>query len=752
MNRLYFFCAALLLQVVVLFSCKEEVDTTETAGNAVGFSAADVASASRAAVLDIDGLKEPAGGFRVSAYSTDLGSWASAKDNAKPGFMYDQLVEWKTSPDRWEYSPVKYWPGKVDGANYGKVSFFAWSKNAESIASVSANTAAGAPKLTVTVPDAQANQKDLVTDVLIDETSQTTSGGVVPFAFSHVLSRIGFEARLKEQYLDATVKVTSLKVSYGDKAVKSKGTYTFGDTDDAEGTWALDATYMSSTVSDEVVTADVTLDNTASLTTTPLNGENAYLMLLPQTVGDGDVLLDVTWTVTATDDAVVTNVQTISLPAQTWVQGWAYDYELVVSLTAVTFGGVTVNKWDDDILFAPCTITYKANGGTGADVVEERITNITSYPLWNGHTFTSPAANHILDRWNTQADGSGVSYAAGATIKFPGDLTLYAQWAVPPVNCYMVALGGEVTFPVARAYVNDGLNNDTLRVDTLSDYTGAFTSAVVWDDSSVINGTPSVSGNGKSAKVTVNTNNVSGNAVVAVKKSGGDIVWSWHIWVTDYDGSVTYTNEYNTNNNGSSFVFMDRNLGATQAGLGSGASTGLFYQWGRKDPFQATGSVTTAATSSTIGTIVYTLRHPDEFITAGSSPYDWHYASRNNELWGHSGVKTIYDPCPWGWRVPKNSGMSAATSHWYGFTKDNVIGAFSQGYNWGTNALYPAAGCRSYSTGNFYNGGSHGYYWSASPYDSSGGKASGLDVYSGNVVQGYNDYHPYGFSVRCVKE
>ena len=32
------------------------------------------------------------------------------------------------------------------------------------------------------------------------------------------------------------------------------------------------------------------------------------------------------------------------------------------------------------------------------------------------------------------------------------------------------------------------------------------------------------------------------------------------------------------------------------------------------------------------------------------SGYDWLYSDHDNELWG--AVKTVYDPCPKGWKVP----------------------------------------------------------------------------------------------------
>ncbi len=105
-----------------------------------------------------------------------------------------------------------------------------------------------------------------------------------------------------------------------------------------------------------------------------------------------------------------------------------------------------------------------------------------------------------------------------------------------------------------------------------------------------------------------------GNAVVALYNNatgGGEILWSWHIWVSGYrpDGSRsyglgansradvtggqvhTYGSNYMSKNSGK--VIMDRNLGATKAYYkapvaGDAASVqayGLLYQWGRKDPF-----------------------------------------------------------------------------------------------------------------------------------------------------------------------
>ena len=58
-----------------------------------------------------------------------------------------------------------------------------------------------------------------------------------------------------------------------------------------------------------------------------------------------------------------------------------------------------------------------------------------------------------------------------------------------------------------------------------------------------------------------------GNAVIAAKDSQRNIVWSWHIWLTDQPEEWVYANEAGT--------IMDRNLGATSATPGDVGALGL---------------------------------------------------------------------------------------------------------------------------------------------------------------------------------
>ncbi len=70
-------------------------------------------------------------------------------------------------------------------------------------------------------------------------------------------------------------------------------------------------------------------------------------------------------------------------------------------------------------------LTYKANGGSGADTVfyyalDDVVT--VSDNLWFTRT------DYTFDSWNTRADGSGTSYAPNDTILMNGNKQLYAQW------------------------------------------------------------------------------------------------------------------------------------------------------------------------------------------------------------------------------------------------------------------------------------------------------------------------------------
>lgn len=143
-----------------------------------------------------------------------------------------------------------------------------------------------------------------------------------------------------------------------------------------------------------------------------------------------------------------------------------------------------------------------------------------------------------------------------------------------------------------------------------------------------------------------------GNAVIAVKDALGTILWSWHIWVVDFDPAETQQTLF------SGAIIMDRNLGATGIVPGSLDSFGFYYQWGRKDPFVIPGYMTTAPADAISYQYVDWSNNTIEFAVKNPTVV-YNDASWNdiNDLWNPS--KTKYDPCPAGWRVPDKAAWTS---------------------------------------------------------------------------------------------
>ena len=257
-----------------------------------------------------------------------------------------------------------------------------------------------------------------------------------------------------------------------------------------------------------------------------------------------------------------------------------------------------------------------------------------------------------------------------------------------------------------------------------------------------------------------------GNAVIAAKDADGNILWSWHIWLTDQPEEQVYYNNAGT--------MMDRNLGATSATPGDVGALGLLYQWGRKDPFLGSSSISSdieakstgtwpsaVSSNSTNGTIEYATAYPTTFIIYNSSNFDWYYTgslSTDNTRWTTStATKSIYDPCPSGWRVPDGGdngvwSKALGSSSYYNDTYNDANKGinFSGKFGSASTIWYPASGCRDNSDGSFFRVGYNGYYWSASPSSDS---ACRLCFYSnGNVYPSYDYDRSGGHAVRCVKE
>lgn len=341
-------------------------------------------------------------------------------------------------------------------------------------------------------------------------------------------------------------------------------------------------------------------------------------------------------------------------------------------------------------------------------------------------------------------------------------------------NCHLTSPDAFIKFPAVKGNSTDKLT---------------FAEAeLLWEDAlNLIDTTFTLGGDAVYVKV---AEGMKGNAVVCAKDSEGTIVWSWHIWVSEEDAkanSMTYT--YVKDEVSTTFQFMDRNLGALTSELGTADVNGCFYQWGRKDPFPASdnegglkklydknGEQMSIATESTPDTdnLLNTVKNPaTRYTTAYSNGQSWitsntsdYTAANAEDFWGFkTNTKSIYDPCPAGYRVPVTDAWRFLADKTFTKTEVKDENGAVLGYKVTSedkDYYLPAQGeidatvdeidsrlGKSYYPG--LNGYAYGRCWHSQflPGDF---KAYASEVTPGWYTAGYSYTTAYAFPVRCIKE
>lgn len=294
---------------------------------------------------------------------------------------------------------------------------------------------------------------------------------------------------------------------------------------------------------------------------------------------------------------------------------------------------------------------------------------------------------------------------------------------MPTANCFMVVPGGSFSFDPTKMRINGSDTDNTI----LKGWGTIASVKLLWQTKEngdvgdpvmgIVNTNTDHSNiveyNSTSKRIycRVAPNTSGGSGVIAAYDSGGKILWSWHVWVTDYNPSatgkttvVTPENERIQKYGTTTKLFMDRNLGAVKGftsipsdGLERSKANGFHYQRARKDPFPS--SYTTKETlgqvykftsapgsppenvlnrygSDGITLIIpvnpssedaakysYSLRqaYQNPIQISSSKGGDWGtdpFANRGD--WGVP--KTFHDPCPAGWRVPTKSEVTPLLS------------------------------------------------------------------------------------------
>ena len=469
---------------------------------------------------------------------------------------------------------------------------------------------------------------------------------------------------------------------------------------------------------------------------------------------------------------------------------------------SATRTATTKAQWDYQITYTssnPAVATVDQTGKvTAVSEGEAVITVEMAESIKSWYAAATLTYNVVVKKAGSDDDG-------GATVT---DLSMVnnaggARSTMSTANCYMVHTAGDYKLPLVYGNaIKNGAANSAAWTGVSGQLAGknitdpwiknnkdesdndivVSTAELLWQDAQGLITKVGISGDYLTLTVGKDATTQQGNALVAAKDAGGNIVWSWHIWVTKEtfaDARLT-TVTTGTGTLGTDYQIYKVtpvNLGWVPTGGDGKQGYAPYYQWGRKDAFiPGTWNANTdhtvynisnatvtglAYTGSTTATIADNIKNPTTFyhISGYYGPCKTTYYNMWDAKQTGSGnittatKKTVYDPCPAGFCVPTgnlyyfmcNNGSSRSMGTW-----DDA----NKGATWNTsitgNALFfPASGYRSYSSGTLYNVGSDGYYWSASPKSISDGHNL---LFNSSIWNWNNDDRALGCPVRAVAE
>ena len=305
---------------------------------------------------------------------------------------------------------------------------------------------------------------------------------------------------------------------------------------------------------------------------------------------------------------------------------------------------------------------------------------------------------------------------------------------VPTANCFMVAPGGAFCFDPFSFSVNGNDNEENSKLKNWANESdgGIVSVKILWQTKEngdvgdpvmgIVNAendhtnivdikrndnldlmTSPLTGKDQGrifCRVAPNT--TGGSGVISACDAKDNILWSWHIWITDYNPDRTGNfnvlepankrkQKYIGNSAPDQLPMMDRNLGAITGydtipptPLEKSKTNGFHYQWGRKDLFPSSYSSldlnTILGVNSTdpvknmlnrygpdglkyipcdtrteSATLRKAYQNPTIYYYKGIA---WCSDSDFSSFWKPD-LKTVNDPCPAGWRLPKKENFRA---------------------------------------------------------------------------------------------
>ena len=760
--------------------------------------------------------------------------WSSVSATATPTIVNEQVLAstgWMTN---------EFWPGAGS-----RLAFYGYAPyNATGVTNLPTPSTVGKPKFRYTTPTETIKQNDLLVsedDAYIVSTNE--NGGVDVPGNYNVIKTLKFKHACTAVRLavgDRMAACTITKIAI--KGVYGEADYNYGAGSGLnQGAWEN----YNSTLYDYELNADFTV--LATDQNKIINNGKYTFMLIPQIVPDGATI-----EITLNDGQEHTIKANIS--GSNWKMGYSVTYFLTTStvddnyvlsvsaddtslLSTGSSNSMTIKSYKQSFygsqIAVPWILTYNyeddiLGASQWSDSANDILTSITKFTgnggtVGESNTFQVAKQVERSKPWRNTHTATLRAATEQGSAGSPVDLSAGKQTA----NCYVVSAPGHYRFPLVygNARNADGTDNTNaygsaifvdhngVQIDNPYIYQtngGANVPAnalIVWQDAPhlITPNSVKLSDDMHYIEFQVEQKNIcQGNSVLAVCDASGTIMWSWHIWVTDYDMGNTIEVRNDPSVAGSVIShFMEVPLGfcdaevrvrderkfkfkVKQADSAGRTATITFeqlsadslytygynapyYQWGRKDPMLpsvGTGNIDkpyydnqyiwgkSLSTSEIKETIKYPYLHNQSI--GNSSVELWCKGNTQTGIVNREILKTIYDPSISSFYLPNSASLTGCTSATtIGFT--NTPGKTG----WTFYAIYPNSGsiffqmlgCRSPS-GDAIDWNGDRYPWGNWLYaiPKSASQSGNFTTGSSTINTLHDSSRNYAFNVRSVKE
>lgn len=570
------------------------------------------------------------------------------------------------------------------------------------------------------------------------------AAGAVPMNFSHALSAIQFKAK---DMAGCTVKSITID------GVAGSGDCVAEPAVDGGYSWTVGSAAYSYTQAFDVPVADGGEQGiTASAP------EKTFMMIPQTTPADARVVIVIE---TSKGETLTVNG---SIAGQVWEPGklytyaistdsinWSYVFDVTPQITLENghvIGTYSVKSYRyrtyNESVKEPLAWTAELKdqeSKDNGDIISFTYSGIGSVSAsGESHSLKCRPLDLLTSNWPGDMEVLRKSAPRG-TESVPWDLSLDDGYtgSATTANCYLVHASGHYRLPLVygNALKKGSANTSaykfsastsTIYLQSFPRVGGNITQPYIYNDSKVadckllwqdaINVVTDVrlSSDKKYLEFDVNAKNlVQGNAMVAVRDASGNVLWSWHIWVTEYDPTasgnlnpndgtlmVAPVDDYDTPStkyhlltkqigwcDGKILTYQARQtkvvfkqvkgltvekellIDQRQYDFESTVNNGAYYQWGRKDPFigiisrdkesvklyydEDNDPINSLKWKSGQVSVADGIKNPDMLYLGNQHWMKTPYKQNlwNNRVYNKSGnpIKTVYDPSPKGFMV-----------------------------------------------------------------------------------------------------